>query len=60
MVNEEPIRQVCETTGMTPDAVYAWRSRLAKLARQLAREMGAASAVATPHVSDFPATSRTS
>lgn len=27
-VEERPIEDVCEVTGMTRDAVYAWRSRL--------------------------------
>ena len=33
-VNGESVAQVCEATGMSPDAVYQWRSRLAKAARE--------------------------
>jgi RNA polymerase sigma-70 factor (ECF subfamily) len=39
VVEEEPVDAVCETTGMSADAVYAWRSRMGKLARRLAQEM---------------------
>jgi RNA polymerase sigma-70 factor (ECF subfamily) len=38
IVDEEPVESVCSSTGMTPDAVYAWRSRVGKLARKLAAE----------------------
>ena len=34
VVEEEPVETVCKSTGMTPDAVYAWRSRIGKLARK--------------------------
>jgi RNA polymerase sigma-70 factor (ECF subfamily) len=30
---------VCAATGMNADAVYAWRSRLGRLLRTLAKEM---------------------
>jgi hypothetical protein len=30
---------VTRQTGMSPDAVYAWRSRLRRLARRLLKEM---------------------
>jgi DNA-directed RNA polymerase specialized sigma24 family protein len=49
IVDEEPVESVCATTQMTPDAVYAWRSRLAKLVRTLATELSdPASAPRTP------------
>jgi RNA polymerase sigma-70 factor (ECF subfamily) len=38
VVHEEPIDTVCAHTGMTADAVYTWRSRLARLARSLSTE----------------------
>jgi RNA polymerase sigma-70 factor (ECF subfamily) len=41
VVDEEPVESVCAATGMTPDAVYAWRSRIGKLARKIARELTA-------------------
>lgn len=37
LVEEESVESVCQSTGMTPDAVYAWRSRLGKLVRQVAQ-----------------------
>lgn len=39
VVEEEPVESVCASTGMTADAVYAWRSRIGKLARTIAREL---------------------
>jgi RNA polymerase sigma-70 factor (ECF subfamily) len=33
------VEEVCSRTAMTPDAVYAWRSRLSKLVRRLAGEL---------------------
>jgi RNA polymerase sigma-70 factor (ECF subfamily) len=39
VVDEESVESVCTTTGMTADAVYAWRSRVGKLARRLAVEL---------------------
>jgi RNA polymerase sigma-70 factor (ECF subfamily) len=38
VVREEPIDTVSANTGMTADALYTWRSRLARLARSLATE----------------------
>jgi RNA polymerase sigma-70 factor (ECF subfamily) len=38
-VEEKPVEVVCAETGMRPDAVYAWRSRLSRLARALADEI---------------------
>lgn len=39
LVEERPVRAVCEQTGMRPDAVYAWRSRLARAARRIAAQL---------------------
>ena len=33
------VEEVCQRTGMTTDAVYAWRSRLGKQARQIREEL---------------------
>ena len=41
VVDEEPVASVCEATGMTADAVYAWKSRIGKLVRKLASEVAA-------------------
>lgn len=30
-----PVEEVCDVAGMTPDAVYAWKSRIAKKLREL-------------------------
>jgi RNA polymerase sigma-70 factor (ECF subfamily) len=38
IVDEESVESVCASTGMSADAVYAWRSRVGKLARKLAVE----------------------
>ncbi len=35
MIEQRPVAAICEETGMTSSAVYAWRSRLAKQARAL-------------------------
>jgi RNA polymerase sigma factor (sigma-70 family) len=37
-LRELPIEEVTRQTGMTPDAVYAWRSRLRRLASRLLGE----------------------
>ncbi len=37
-LRELPFEEVTRQTGMTPDAVYAWRSRLRRLARRLLDE----------------------
>ncbi|MBI2393656.1 MAG: sigma-70 family RNA polymerase sigma factor [Deltaproteobacteria bacterium] len=39
LVDEQPVEEVCASTGMTRDAVYAWKSRLGKLVRRLAAEL---------------------
>jgi RNA polymerase sigma-70 factor (ECF subfamily) len=38
-VHETPVATVCEETGMTPEAVYVARSRIAKRARAIAEEL---------------------
>ena len=38
LVREEAVDTVCAHTGMTAEAVYAWRSRLSRLVRSLAAE----------------------
>jgi DNA-directed RNA polymerase specialized sigma24 family protein len=38
IVEEEPVEALVAATGLTRDALYQWRSRLAKLVRQLAAE----------------------
>jgi RNA polymerase sigma-70 factor (ECF subfamily) len=49
VVEDHSLDEVCDLTGMKPDAVYAWRSRLAKLLREIAAEVS----------SDLKETSRT-
>lgn len=39
IVEEETVESVCASTKMKPDAIYAWRSRLGKLARKVAAEL---------------------
>lgn len=39
VVEEEAVEAVCASTGMTPDAVYAWKSRIGKVVRKLAAEL---------------------
>jgi DNA-directed RNA polymerase specialized sigma24 family protein len=41
VVEEETVESVCASTGMTADAVYAWKSRIGKVVRKLAVEMAA-------------------
>lgn len=41
MVEEESVESVVRSTGMTADAVYAWRSRLKRLVHELAAELSA-------------------
>src|SRR4051794_5316415 len=41
LVEEESVESVCASTGMSADAVYAWKSRIAKVVRKLAAEMAA-------------------
>lgn len=39
LVEERPVGEVCEALSMTPDAVYAWKSRLGKIAHELGAEL---------------------
>lgn len=39
VVDQAPVEQVCTETGLSTDAVYAWRSRLLKLLRKLRTEI---------------------
>ena len=39
LVQQQPVAEVCAELGQTPDAVYAWRSRLGKLVRKLAADL---------------------
>lgn len=39
VVEERPVEEVCAAMGMSTDAVYAWRSRIAKRARAIAKEL---------------------
>ena len=39
VVDARSVEDVCAVMSMTPDAVYAWRSRLARLARTIAAEL---------------------
>lgn len=41
LVRQEDVKSVCAATGMSADAVYAWRSRLGKLVREIAGEIAA-------------------
>jgi RNA polymerase sigma-70 factor (ECF subfamily) len=45
-VDEHSVEEVQALTGMTPDAVYAWKSRLGKQVRAIADEVMSDSAVA--------------
>jgi RNA polymerase sigma-70 factor (ECF subfamily) len=38
-VEERSVEETCAATGLTADAVYAWRSRIGKLARQVRDEV---------------------
>jgi DNA-directed RNA polymerase specialized sigma24 family protein len=46
-VEERPVEEVTAMMKMSPDAVYAWRSRLRKLAGSLLAELGRATPVRT-------------
>jgi RNA polymerase sigma-70 factor (ECF subfamily) len=41
IVEEEAVESVCASTGMSADAVYAWKSRIAKVVRKLAADVAA-------------------
>ncbi|MBK7860108.1 MAG: sigma-70 family RNA polymerase sigma factor [Archangiaceae bacterium] len=40
-ISQRPVPEICAETGMQRDAVYAWRSRLGRLARELCAELTA-------------------
>lgn len=46
MIEQRPVEAVCDETGLTAAAVYAWRSRLAKQARAVRDELMAEGAAA--------------
>lgn len=56
VVEEESVESVCASTGMTSDAVYAWKSRIGKVVRKLGAEMAASE----PRMSEAAVTSRRS
>lgn len=60
IVDQEPVDQVCELTGLTPAAVYAWRSRLGKLVKRLADEIQQSDTTAAPPLSDRAREARSS
>jgi RNA polymerase sigma-70 factor (ECF subfamily) len=39
LLKDCPIDEVCHLTGLTREATYTWRSRLARMARRVAREV---------------------
>ena len=41
IVDEKPIAEIAEATQLSAEALYAWRSRLLRLARQIAAELSA-------------------
>ena len=43
VVSEESVESVCSSMSMSPDAVYAWRSRLSQMLKTIARDLLAAS-----------------
>lgn len=69
VLEEESVESVCKAMAMTPDAVYAWKSRILKVIRKLAAELtmsephlpGRAQTVASspPDASDETLSSRT-
>ena len=38
-IDDHTVEEVCDLAGMKPDAVYAWRSRLARQLREIAAEV---------------------
>jgi len=47
-VEQESVESVCSSTGLSSDAVYAWRSRLGKLVRTIASELETEPALSEP------------
>lgn len=41
VIDDESVESVCASTGMTADAVYAWKSRIGRVVRKLAAEIAA-------------------
>lgn len=39
VVEERPVEEITEVTGMTREAIYAWHSRFRRLAREIADEL---------------------
>jgi DNA-directed RNA polymerase specialized sigma24 family protein len=52
IVEEESVEAVCASTGMTADAVYAWKSRIGKVVRKLGAEMAASEPRIAQNVED--------
>jgi RNA polymerase sigma-70 factor (ECF subfamily) len=44
LMQEKPVEEVERATGMSRDALYAWRSRLRRVARRLAQEIASGGA----------------
>ncbi|MBX3186831.1 MAG: sigma-70 family RNA polymerase sigma factor [Labilithrix sp.] len=55
VIEEEAVESVCASTGMSADAVYAWKSRIGKAIRRIAAEL----AQSEPRVSETAASTRT-
>jgi RNA polymerase sigma factor (sigma-70 family) len=53
VVDGEPLEEIVSATGMRRDAIYKWKSRLARKLKDLAEELE------TPRVSETPVGSRT-
>ncbi|MEZ4294757.1 MAG: hypothetical protein R3B70_07250 [Polyangiaceae bacterium] len=43
ILDERPVAEVCELSGMNADAVYAFRNRLGRMVREIARELASES-----------------
>ncbi len=48
LVDEEPVDAICTRLAMSADAVYAWRSRLAKFVRGIAAEIESIGVMSDP------------
>ncbi|HEY8211970.1 MAG TPA: sigma-70 family RNA polymerase sigma factor [Myxococcaceae bacterium] len=40
-VDDRPVDEICEITGMKPGAIYVWRNRITQLLREVAQELQA-------------------
>ena len=47
-MKEQTVEEVCAATQLSPDAVYAWRSRLMKCVRETLQELDPADPIKTP------------